>query len=139
MGPAANLTSDYSNRAFLFSVSMVDGDLFDKLAKVGQLLKSKAKPFGGIQVRNTRLRVTATGHTEEISRQLIVTGDFFQLPPVSKVGQPRFCFEASMWKECIDVTFNLTQVFRQKDQGTPIRLYLTSHHVLNQTQVLWIC
>ena len=32
------------------SVSMVDGELFDKLNKVGQKLRKKLKPFGGIQV-----------------------------------------------------------------------------------------
>ena len=31
-------------------VSMVDGDLFDKLARLGSLLRRDARPFGGIQV-----------------------------------------------------------------------------------------
>lgn len=51
-----------------------------------------------------------------IHLQLILTGDFFQLPPVSKTGA-KFAFEAETWKECIPKTFNLTKVFRQKDQG----------------------
>ncbi|GAA6009624.1 hypothetical protein JCM11491_001037 [Sporobolomyces phaffii] len=83
-------------------VSMVDGILFDKLAEIGAALKKRggkstvatAKPFGGIQ--------------------LVVTGDFFQLPPVTK-GTPTFAFEAKSWKSSIDHTVNLTQVFRQKD------------------------
>lgn len=33
------------------SVSMVDGDLFDKLSQIGSKLKKKMEPFGGIQVR----------------------------------------------------------------------------------------
>jgi ATP-dependent DNA helicase PIF1 len=79
-------------------VSMVDGDLFDKLAHIAKRFRRKeGNPFGGIQ--------------------LIMTGDFFQLPPVTKNGQPKFAFEAAAWKECIDVTVNLTKVFRQKDTG----------------------
>ncbi|TEB36638.1 hypothetical protein FA13DRAFT_1075371 [Coprinellus micaceus] len=31
-------------------VSMVDGDLFDKLAKIGRILRKAKEPFGGIQV-----------------------------------------------------------------------------------------
>ncbi|QRV74297.1 ATP-dependent DNA helicase PIF1 [Ceratobasidium sp. AG-Ba] len=76
-------------------VSMLDGDLFDRLARVACLIKKNNKPFGGIQ--------------------LIVTGDFFQLPPVMKNGQPKFAFEAEKWSECVERTFNLTKVFRQKD------------------------
>jgi hypothetical protein len=29
---------------------MVDGDLFDKLAKIGRILRKAKEPFGGIQV-----------------------------------------------------------------------------------------
>lgn len=29
---------------------MVDGDLFDKLARIGSLLRKRVEPFGGIQV-----------------------------------------------------------------------------------------
>ena len=79
------------------TVSMVDGDLFDKFCKIGQKIRKNPKPFGGIQV--------------------IVTGDFFQLPPVTKAGaMPKFCFEAATWAETISMQVNLTKVFRQKDQ-----------------------
>ncbi|EUC55635.1 DNA helicase (PIF1), putative [Rhizoctonia solani AG-3 Rhs1AP] len=76
-------------------VSMLDGDLFDRLARVACIVRKSPKPFGGIQ--------------------LIVTGDFFQLPPVVKGGQPKFAFEAEKWSECVERTFNLSKVFRQKD------------------------
>jgi ATP-dependent DNA helicase PIF1 len=81
------------------AVSMVEGDLFDKLARIACIMRKNTKPFGGIQ--------------------LIVTGDFFQLPPITKGGQVKFAFEAQKWTECIQRTFNLTKVFRQKDQGAP--------------------
>ncbi|WVN85357.1 uncharacterized protein L203_100502 [Cryptococcus depauperatus CBS 7841] len=78
-------------------VSMVDGTMFDKFCKLGQLIRKNPRPWGGIQV--------------------IVTGDFFQLPPVTKTGiAPKFAFEAEMWNETIGVSVNLTKVFRQKDQ-----------------------
>ncbi|PIL25209.1 hypothetical protein GSI_13098 [Ganoderma sinense ZZ0214-1] len=77
-------------------VSMVDGDLFDKLAQIGSRIRKNPAPFGGIQV--------------------VVTGDFFQLPPVTKGSQGvKFAFEAQMWPETVKKTFNLTKVFRQRD------------------------
>ncbi|KIY53384.1 hypothetical protein FISHEDRAFT_7136, partial [Fistulina hepatica ATCC 64428] len=86
-------------------VSMIDGDLFDKLARIGSILRKKTEPFGGIQARIDR-------HT----RGVVVTGDFFQLPPVMRGGTPKFAFEAARWQETIPYTFNLTKVFRQTDQ-----------------------
>ncbi|CAK9787080.1 unnamed protein product [Cutaneotrichosporon oleaginosum] len=78
-------------------ISMVDADLFDKFNRVGQIMRKRpGVPFGGIQ--------------------LICTGDFFQLPPVTKNGEPRFCFEATTWSESIHKQVNLSKVFRQKDE-----------------------
>jgi ATP-dependent DNA helicase PIF1 len=77
---------------------MVDGELFDKLARIACLLRKTTKPFGGIQV--------------------VVCGDFFQLPPVTKQADAKFAFEADLWSECVERTFNLSKVFRQRDQGT---------------------
>jgi ATP-dependent DNA helicase PIF1 len=48
-------------------VSMIDGDLFDKLEQIARTLRNNGRPFGGIQ--------------------LIITGDFFQLPPVGQGGR----------------------------------------------------
>lgn len=76
---------------------MVEPDLLDKLDGVARALrKTPSKPFGGIQI--------------------IITGDFFQLPPVMKNTGTRFAFEAKMWDEALSHKVNLTQVFRQKDQ-----------------------
>lgn len=55
--------------------------------------------------------------------QLVVCGDFFQLPPVAKgAAQAKFAFEAELWSQCVERTFNLTKVFRQKEQGGLFRL-----------------
>jgi DNA replication protein DnaC len=78
-------------------LSMIDGALLDKLNDLAQRLRrKKGIPFGGIQI--------------------VVTGDFFQLPPVVKDAEElRFAFEADCWNEIVDDTMVLTQVFRQKD------------------------
>ncbi|WVW80758.1 hypothetical protein I302_102744 [Kwoniella bestiolae CBS 10118] len=77
-------------------VSMVEGQMFDKFCKVAQMIRKNPKPWGGIQI--------------------VVTGDFFQLPPVTKGNtMPKFCFEADMWQETIHMSVNLSKVFRQKD------------------------
>lgn len=99
----------------MLSVSMVDGDLFDKLSQIGSSIRKKEEPFGGIQVC-----VCGTGcpiRSIYWVLQIIVTGDFFQLPPVTKGGDVKFAFEATLWKKTIQRTFNLTKVFRQRDQG----------------------
>lgn len=63
------------------------------------------------------ITVTIDGADDAV--QLVVTGDFFQLPPVTKNGkQPFFAFECDAWKTCIEHTVTLTQVFRQKDDST---------------------
>lgn len=52
--------------------------------------------------------------------QLVLAGDFFQLPPVSKRGSsrpPDYAFSAKTWKACIRQPYFLERVFRQKDDG----------------------
>ena len=79
-------------------VSMLDGGLFDKLDEIGRRLRGAPElPFGGIQ--------------------LILSGDFFQLPPVGmeKDGL-KFLFEAKAWRELARNVCLLREVFRQADQ-----------------------
>lgn len=77
-------------------ISMVDGELFDKLEGVARSIRNNGRPFGGIQ--------------------LVITGDFFQLPPVPDSGKiAKFSFDAATWNTSIEHTIGLTQVFRQKD------------------------
>lgn len=76
---------------------MVDADFFDKLEEIARVLKNCDNPFGGIQ--------------------LVLCGDFLQLPPVSKKGQnKKFCFQSPKWDECIQTSYELTEVKRQNDQ-----------------------
>lgn len=53
---------------------MVDSSYFDKLEAVARAIRKKEIPFGGIQ--------------------LILSGDFLQLPPVvKKLEEKKFCFQ----------------------------------------------
>ena len=62
-------------------------------------VRNSEKPFGGIQ--------------------LILSGDFCQLPPVPVDGKPvRFAFDAQSWYPCMGPPVILTKVFRQKEQST---------------------
>ncbi|KAJ8521240.1 hypothetical protein ONZ45_g2042 [Pleurotus djamor] len=93
-------------------VSMVDGDLFDKLCDIGSTVRSSPLPFGGIQV--------------------VLTGDFFQLPPVMKGGSAKFAFEARKWKDTIERTFNLTKVFHFVDMLNEMRFGTLSTKSINK-------
>ena len=75
-------------------ISMIDCALFDKLEYIARKIRNSDRPFGGIQ--------------------LILTGDFLQLPPVRSMG---FCFESARWSECVDVVIELESVFRQEDSS----------------------
>lgn len=77
-------------------ISMVDGELFDKLEAIARQIRNNGRPFGGIQ--------------------LVITGDFFQLPPVPDSGKvAKFAFDATTWSTSIEHTIGLHHVFRQKD------------------------
>ncbi|CAN6653101.1 ATP-dependent DNA helicase Rrm3p [Trichomonascus vanleenenianus] len=80
-------------------VSMLDGVLFDKLCEVGKAVLKSDAPFGGIQ--------------------LILTGDFFQLPPVKAV---KMCFQAKNWSTAIHRTVVLSKVFRQEGDNALINM-----------------
>uniref|UniRef100_A0A2K6PBZ3 ATP-dependent DNA helicase PIF1 n=1 Tax=Rhinopithecus roxellana TaxID=61622 RepID=A0A2K6PBZ3_RHIRO len=107
-------------RLVIDEISMVEADLFDKLEAVARAVRQQNKPFGGIQ--------------------LIICGDFLQLPPVTKGPQPpRFCFQAKSWKRCVPVTLELTKVWRQADQTfisllQAVRLGRCSDEVTHQLQ-----
>ncbi|XP_043591407.1 ATP-dependent DNA helicase PIF1 isoform X4 [Bombus pyrosoma] len=76
-------------------ISMVDGDYFDKIEAVARHIRRNERPFGGIQ--------------------LILCGDFFQLPPVSKENKAKFCFQSNAWKKCVHFNYELQTVHRQTD------------------------
>ncbi|KAH3680125.1 hypothetical protein WICMUC_000526 [Wickerhamomyces mucosus] len=104
-------------------ISMIDGDLFDKLNLISKSIRRCDDPFGGIQ--------------------LICCGDFFQLPPVFNQSlqeelanynekyhldhqdsliredefmktEARFCFDTDSWREVIRSSVILNEVYRQR-------------------------
>jgi ATP-dependent DNA helicase PIF1 len=81
-------------------ISMMTGELFDKLNALAKRIRSDKRPFGGMQV--------------------LLVGDFFQLPPVNK-SDVVFAFESEAWKEVIGnamlaMLAELTVIQRQKDE-----------------------
>lgn len=89
-------------------ISMIDGRLLDKLDAIARKIRGKQKlPFGGLQ--------------------LVVCGDFYQLPPVSKndvapdgstvKDEAVFAFQSESWKTVMTSTIVLKEVFRQKGDG----------------------
>jgi ATP-dependent DNA helicase PIF1 len=83
-------------------VSMLDGQLLDKLDFVARRARGiDHMPFGGLQ--------------------MILCGDFFQLPPVGIGQDPNkiFCFEAQVWGQLLHPSRQLIlrQVFRQRDEA----------------------
>jgi ATP-dependent DNA helicase PIF1 len=78
-------------------VSMMTAELLDKLNEIGKKVRGNRKPFGGIQV--------------------LLVGDFFQLPPVNRSDEATmFAFESDAWKEAITSSIELTKIQRQKDE-----------------------
>jgi ATP-dependent DNA helicase PIF1 len=99
----------------LRTVSMLSAELFDKLEWLGRQIRRNDEPFGGLQV-STELQGC---HSSPDHSQIILSGDFFQLPPVSKQGQPEalYAFEAKSWDSVLPAgsLVSLTKVFRQAD------------------------
>lgn len=74
-------------------VSMMTPELFETLDEVGRKIRNDPRPFGGIQ--------------------LVLSGDFYQLPPIQETVQ--FAFESPLWKKLNLITHELTEIVRQKD------------------------
>lgn len=75
-------------------VSMLSDELFNKLEEIGRIIKQSTKPFGGIQI--------------------VMSGDFYQLPPVK--SNSKFCFESDKFDSLFHDKIILDSIFRQKDE-----------------------
>lgn len=78
-------------------VSMLSLPLFEKLEFLGRNIRGINAPFGNIQ--------------------LLLFGDFYQLPPVPEDGQQdvQYCFQSPLWDVMIQKNVELTQVYRQTE------------------------
>ncbi len=89
-------------------VSMLDGQLLDKAEQVARSVRGSSAPFGGLQ--------------------LVLCGDFFQLPPVGVTKRRQkqqnqsckdedvlFAFQAACWPRIVQHSVLLSRVYRQRD------------------------
>jgi hypothetical protein len=77
-------------------ISMVSPELFSSMDRVLQAFKNSPKPFGGVQV--------------------IASGDFFQLPPISREPkEQKFAWQSPTWRDLDFKTCYLELKFRQDD------------------------
>jgi ATP-dependent DNA helicase PIF1 len=90
-------------------ISMMSPDLFEKLSQVGKRVRGGTQAWGGLQ--------------------LILCGDFYQLPPVSRETQTmgKFAFDAPAWKAANLQPVVLTRIERQTDK--------TFQKLLNEARV----
>ncbi len=89
-------------------------DLVDQILRAG---KKKDEPFGGIQV--------------------ILCGDFFQLPPVSRMGEPEafFVYESRAWEDADFKMCYLEEQYRQTDdRATMVLNDIRANRVSEDTQ-----
>lgn len=78
-------------------ISMVDGARLDSIERVCRAIKQSEEPFGGLQV--------------------VLVGDFFQLPPVTSEDEDlQFAFAAGAWERGGLVTCYLSEQYRQEDE-----------------------
>lgn len=79
-------------------ISMLNIKVFEYIDKVLRLVREEDLPFGGIQ--------------------LILFGDFFQLPPVEKEAEElHYCFESPVWSELNLKNILLKENHRQNEEN----------------------
>ena len=77
-------------------ISMLDGGVLEMVDRVVRRVKQTDAAFGGLQV--------------------VLVGDFFQLPPVARAGDiSRFAFESGSWEALRPIVCYLTEQHRHTD------------------------
>lgn len=76
-------------------ISMLNAERLDLVDKICRAIKNPFRPFGGTQI--------------------ILCGDFFQLPPVSRDKRARFAYDALAWRNSGIKICYLEKQFRQDD------------------------
>jgi hypothetical protein len=78
-------------------VSMLDGRMLDMIERITRTIRQKEDAFGGLQV--------------------VLVGDFYQLPPIARMGEiAKFAFESNAWDRARFLTCYLTEQHRQEDE-----------------------
>lgn len=87
----------YARVLIIDEISMLSASRLDLASYVCQAIKQDARPFGGLQV--------------------VLCGDFFQLPPVAGLGQDkRFVFDSNTWAELDLKICYLDEQYRHEDK-----------------------
>ncbi|MDD4607328.1 MAG: AAA family ATPase [Patescibacteria group bacterium] len=99
-------------------VSMLHAFQFDLLNQICQAFRGSLKPFGGLQI--------------------ICSGDFFQLPPVEKNGQPKFITQADIWQKMDIKICYLHEQYRQiqNDKLLTLLNYIRQNEVEKSREIL---
>jgi ATP-dependent DNA helicase PIF1 len=78
-------------------ISMLDARMLDMVNVIAKRVRANEHTFGGLQV--------------------VFVGDFFQLPPIGRVGEElRYGFESRAWEEAKPLVCYLSEQFRQEDE-----------------------
>jgi ATP-dependent exoDNAse (exonuclease V) alpha subunit len=78
-------------------ISMISADIFELLDLVLRKVRNNDQPFGGLQI--------------------ILFGDFLQLPPVANFNNFKFAFDSYSWSELNLKYFNLREAFRSQNKN----------------------
>jgi len=76
-------------------ISMLSARTFEAANEVCREIRRGERTFGGMQV--------------------VMVGDFFQLPPVSKYRETHFAYESNAWRELNPIVCYLSEQHRQED------------------------
>lgn len=82
---------------FIDEISMISGEVLDKINAVFKLVRNSDKSFGGMKV--------------------VLLGDWLQLQPIFKGDNSKYAFESDAWENLNLKCINLTQVMRQDKDG----------------------
>lgn len=99
-------------------ISMLHRTQFELVNTILRYFKQNDQPFGGIQI--------------------VVCGDFFQLPPVSQYqenSKDKFSFMSPLWVETDFVICYLTEQFRQSHTSLPHVLNELRNNQISQTSI----
>lgn len=86
-----------TNVLIIDEISMLHSYRLDMVDAILRMIRQDPRSFGGMQV--------------------VLTGDFFQLPPINRKNTPKqyFAFEARSWEEAHFAVCYLDRIYRQED------------------------
>lgn len=97
-------------------ISMVDFKMMEVMDEIAQYIRQSSAPFGGIQ--------------------LLLTGDFYQLPPVQKDRkEPVYMFECDIWNKLVHKNVLLEKVYRQESKDFVELLTRIRHNSITKDDV----